>query len=94
MFRHFVDGKTKSFKKCIAWKPLLVIRILIIKQIEINTLYVKSHALVGNLVRGIEWFLEKSLRNFWPDLEILEAFLMGLEVSFVGDFSSRSLEFW
>ena len=48
---------------------------------------------MGNLVRGIEWFLEKSLRNFWPDLEILEAFLMGLEVSFVGDFSSRSLEF-
>ena len=34
------------------------------------------------------------LAKFWPDLEILQAFLMGLEVSFLGDFSSRSLEFF
>ena len=25
------------------------------------------------------------LANFWPDLEILQAYLMGLEVSFLGD---------
>ena len=30
--------------------------------------------------------------KFWPDLEISEAFVMGLEVSFSGDFASWSLE--
>ena len=30
--------------------------------------------------------------NFWPDLEISEAFVMGLEVSFSGDFVSWSIE--
>jgi len=30
--------------------------------------------------------------KFWPDLEISEAFVMGLEVSFSGDFVSWSLE--
>lgn len=30
--------------------------------------------------------------NFWPDLEISEALVMGLEVSFSGDFASWSLE--
>ena len=31
-------------------------------------------------------------RKVWPDLEISEAFVMGLEVSFSGDFASWSLE--
>ena len=31
------------------------------------------------------------LAKFWPDLEILEAFLMGLEVSFSGDFCVSDL---
>ena len=30
--------------------------------------------------------------NFWPDLEISEAFVMSFEVSFSGDFASWSLE--
>ena len=30
--------------------------------------------------------------NFWSDLEISEAFVMGFEVSFSGDFASWSLE--
>ena len=30
--------------------------------------------------------------KFWSDLEISEAFVMGLEVSFSGDFASWSLE--
>ena len=31
------------------------------------------------------------LGKFWPGLEILEAFLMGLEVSFSGDFCVSDL---
>ena len=37
--------------------------------------------------RGIEWYLENvGLGKVWPDLEISEAFLMGLEVSFLHNF--------
>ena len=44
--------------------------------------------------RGIEWFLKNvGLRKFWPDLENSQASVLGLEVSFSGDFASRSLEF-
>ena len=32
-----------------------------------------------------------ALGKFWPDLEVWKAFLMGLEVSFSGDFASRGL---
>ena len=32
------------------------------------------------------------LGKFWPDLELWKAFLIGLEVSFSGDFTSRGLE--
>ena len=35
-----------------------------------------------------------ALTKVWPDLEILQAFMMGLEVSFLGDFSSQSLKFF
>ena len=40
--------------------------------------------------KGVEWFLQKS----GPDLEISEVLVMGLEVSFSGDFVSWSLRFW
>ena len=44
--------------------------------------------------RGIEWFLKNvGLGKFWPDLEISEAFVIGLEIWLSGDFASRSLEF-
>ena len=33
-----------------------------------------------------------ALGKFWPDLEVWKAFLIGLEVSFSGDFASRGLE--
>ena len=33
------------------------------------------------------------LGKFWPDLEIAEAFVMGLEISFSGDFVSRRFDF-
>ena len=43
---------------------------------------------------SIEWFLKNvGLRKFWPDLENSEAYVIGLEVSFSGDFASRSLAF-
>ena len=42
--------------------------------------------LLQNAFRGIEWFFEK----FWPDLEVLEALLMGLGVS--NSFCWRVLE--
>ena len=34
------------------------------------------------------------LGKFWPGLEILEAFLMSLEVSFSGDFCVSDLSFF
>ena len=34
------------------------------------------------------------LGKFWPDLDILEAFEMGIEVLFLGDFVSRSLHYF
>ena len=46
-------------------------------------------------IRGIEWFLEKRWSwKFWPDLDILEAFEMGIKASFLGDFASRSLHYF
>ena len=33
------------------------------------------------------------LRKFWPNLEILEAIVIGLKVAFFGDFASWSLKF-
>ena len=33
-------------------------------------------------------------RNFWPDLEISEAFVIGLEVSFSDTFASWTLKFF
>ena len=42
-------------------------------------------------VRSIEWFfVNGALGNVWPDLEISEAFVIGLEVPFSADFTSRS----
>ena len=35
---------------------------------------------------------DKSLGKFWPDLEISEAYLMGLVVSSSGDFVSWNLK--
>ena len=35
---------------------------------------------------------DKSLGKFWPDLEISEAYLMGLVVSASGDFVSWNLK--
>ena len=47
------------------------------------------------LIRGIELFLEKcGSQKFRPDLEILEAFTMGLVDSFLGDFVSQRLKFF
>ena len=44
--------------------------------------------------RGIECFFEKpGSRKIWAKLEISEVFVIGLEVSFSGDFVSRSLDF-
>ena len=34
------------------------------------------------------------LGKFWPDLQILEVFVMGFEVLFSGDFVSWSLNFF
>ena len=34
------------------------------------------------------------LGKFWPDLDILEAFEMGIKVLLLGDFASRSLHYF
>ena len=34
------------------------------------------------------------IRKFWPNLEILEAFVIDLQVSFLGDFASWSIQFF
>ena len=44
-------------------------------------------------VRSIEWFssgVNGALGNVWPDLEISEAFVIGLEVPLSADFTSPS----
>ena len=48
-----------------------------------------SRPLVGVKLGSLKFV---GLQKVWPNLKILEAFWIGLQVSFSGDFGSRSLE--
>ena len=50
---------------------------------------------ISSFLRGIKWFLEKQeSKKIWAWFEISQGFVIGLEVSFLGDFASLSLRFF